>query len=302
LSNPSIFENPNSRLNPNITDFLTHCTNTIHRALTPLEENFAKRGYSTNVYSGRGWSESDMRTICKTNGSFRQIKFKLRELIETVINSRPKLYKFKELTIDHKLTQKYRDLSTSQIVHGDLDQRLSFVNHEKPMIHNIHLQALSDGVYSNLERNYPKPHNPQNKSHVLKYEIENYTIVVSAYPTDTLSIVVGCTFSPFEYNSHGFSKLFFLLGQIKSCLDFDSKANNIVQSVGSWKFKHFDFNKDSYSFDCDYTVHDVFSHVIMYTKKMPNQTTIFRVEQQEEPNTTILEEMDTVRFQKANEL
>ena len=298
----SILDNPNLHLNPELTDFLTHCTNGNGEKLTPLEESFCRRGYSINVQSGRPFCDRDMKPVCTTNASFRQIIHSLKPLLEIVINSRPKYYKFKVLTIDQKLTKKYTDLSPNQRIHDELDIKLAEVNHEQPKIHNIRLKFKADGLYANLVKNYPKPPNYFNKKYTIRYEIDKLDCIVSIPTTDNVVFTVACTYFPIEYSLEGFARLFFILGQIKACLDFDSKAQNIVQDFSLWRFIHFDFNKDSVSFECDYLLHEVYGHVQIYTKKMHDKTTRLRVESREGLKTTIIEEMETLRFQKANQM
>jgi len=85
-------------------------------------------------------------------------------------------------------------------------------------------------------------------------------------------------------------------------LSHDSRSPVISQPIQLWRFTHFDFNKDKIDIDCDYPLHDIFGHVQMYTKDMKDGKTAFRVEEQLEPNTTLIEEMQSVKFQKASEL
>lgn len=266
--------------NPELASFLTNCGNELGRKLTNKEIDFCKRAYAINVLSRRAFSTDDMKPVCKSNGVFRQMIHKLTPLLEITVKSIPTWYKFKGLTIDQKLTKKYTELTPTQRVRNELDTRLATVKHEPPMIHNIRIKLETSGLYNNLVTNYPYQPNSQNKIFFLTYEIQNYTAKVSVYPTDSVVVNIACTYSPIEYSTNGFLRLSFLLGKIPVLLDMDSKTNNIIQDVDLWRFTHFDLNRDSVHFDCDFPLHDVYGHVQMYTKKMLDKSTVFRVEEQ----------------------
>jgi hypothetical protein len=254
------------------------------------------------VLSQRAFATDDMKSICKSNGLFRQMICNLRPLLQITKKSIPTYYKFKELIIDEKLTKWYTDLTPSQRIHGEIGNKLSLVKHEPPQIHNIRIKFQTTRLHENLIRNYPNNPNPQNNVFFLTYEIENYDIRVGVYPTNTVQVTISCTHSPIEYTTSGFAELFVLLGSVKANLSHDSRSPVISQPIQLWRFTHFDFNKDKIDIDCDYPLHDIFGHVQMYTKDMKDGKTAFRVEEQLEPNTTLIEEMQSVKFQKASEL
>lgn len=242
------------------------------------------------------------KAVCKSYGSYRQVKNNLKSLLHLVIRSNQGFYQFKCLIIDQKLTERYTDLSPTQRVHDELDIRLAIVNHEQPKMHNIRINFQADGLYQNLVKNYSKPPDPQNKIYHLDYNIDNYDVKVSVRTTDSVTVNIACTYSPIVYTVSGFARLCYILGHVSACLNFDARCQNIMQPIELWRFSYFDFNKDSYSFDCDYPLHDVFKHAQMYTKTMPDNTTVFRVEEQSHPETLVVDEMLTPRFQKASEL
>jgi len=133
-------------------------------------------------------------------------------------------------------------------------------------------------------------------------------IKVSAevYHTGLVLLRLACTYSPIDYSPNGFILLFHLLGKTEHCLKTSIVFKDFqIEPVNHWKFKHFDLNKDSISYDFptnEYTVSMIFGHVQVYNKKFPNGKQKIRVEEQLEPDTTSTEEISSSRFQKASEL
>lgn len=298
ISNTILKENEivegQTSLNPTLTDYLTDLYNTTGRKLTDGERKYVERYYRIHILSGRAVCVGDFKGIMSKE-SFRQYRLRLQDLIEVEIHSNPKFYKLKGIYINNDLTVRYSYLDSTQRMHADLDIKMSMVSHEKPLIHNIRLNFKTDSLYEKLLESGHTPHK-QNK--FFTFTMENpYPITINVYPTNSVSVIVKCTYSPIEYSQEGFLLLSCTMGEVLAYLKIMAKFDFIHEPITNWRFIHFDFNRDSLSFDCDYPLHIVMGHVQMYSKTMPDKKTVFRVEDQVQPKTSF-----SVEFQKASKI
>jgi len=302
LSDLSAFDNQNLAINPKLTDYLTKCVNTVGRSLTRGEKDFLIRGYRINVINGRAFTTDDYKGII-SGGSFRQLIRKLRPIIQIVIKSRPNFYKLKGLYLDEKLTKNYTELSSDQRMYAQLDILLSMVKHERPFIHDIRLSANISDLYEELVKKGSTP-DKNNGMITIDASVNSlYTTKVNV-SKNSMMVMIGCTYSPIEYSQSGMLCLTCHCGEILMHLKSMSGIEFQVQRINDWSFVYFHLNRDSieHTFPKGFTLDTIIGHTAIYAKKMANGKSVIRLEDKLAPDTTILGEMDTDRFQKANEL
>lgn len=301
----TILYNKNQNVNPSFNTFVTDCTNSLQRHINNTEKKFLKRAYQINTVSGIPFCFYDFKGIMKDN-YFRQIIHKLEPIIIRRQKGKPVYFQLKGLYLDEPLTEKYTAMPINQRIFANFETMLSMVKHEPPAIHGIRIEATTSGLYDKLILLGRKP-NSHNKTITLHYEelTLNIDTKVNVHSTGTVVIILGCTFHPIDYSDDGFITLLAHLGSVGTILGVECHNNFKIEPVINWRFKMFDFNKDSVFYDFptnDYTVHAVFNHVRIYNKKMDKGSTVLRFEKQIRPNTTMSEELHKSEFRRASEL
>ena len=298
-------KNPNQSLNPLFNTFVTNCIHTLQRGITDKEKEFIKLAYRINTISGIPFSYVDFLHIVN-DVYFRQIIHNLKPIIIMKHKGRPSYYCLKGIYLDEKLTEEYTVLPVEQRLFATFDILLSTIKHQPPAIHDIRIKTTTCELYEELIRLGHKP-NKQNK--IITLSLGDLTpfidTKVSVHSTGTLVVILGCTYHPIPYSSKGFTTLISHLGSVRTFLELTCNRIFQVEPIMNWKFKLFDFNKDSLRYDFpsnDYSVHAVFDHIQVYNKKMLDGSTVIRAEKQIVPNTTICEEVDKIEFRRASEL
>lgn len=301
----TIPKNHNRSLNPTFNEFLTNCTNVLHRSITNRERKLLGRAYAINVISGITFTYHDFQDIL-TDTYFRVIIHKLRPLIITKKKGIPCHYQIRGLYLDEKLTEEYTALPVNQRLFANLDILLAMVKHQPPAIHDIRIHTTTSGLYKRLIQLGHKP-NKQNK--IITLSLGELTPLidtkVNVHSTGTVAVILGCTYHPIPYSTSGFTTLISHLGSVRTFLELTCKNVFQIEPIPNWRFKYFHFNKDSieYNFPTnEYTLHVVFDHVQVYNKKMLDGSIVIRVEKQIVPNTTIVEELDKIESRQASEL
>ena len=301
----TIPKNHNRSLNPTFNEFLTNCTNVLHRSITNIERKLLRRAYVINVISGITFTHHDFKDIL-TDTYFRVIIHKLRPLIITKKKGIPCHYQIRGLYLDEKLTEEYTALPVDQRLFANLDILLAMVKHQPPAIHDIRIHATASGLYERLIQLGHKP-NKQNK--IITLSLGELTPLidtkVNVHSTGTVAVILGCTYHPIPYSTSGFTTLISHLGSVRTFLELTCKNVFQMEPIPNWRFKYFHFNKDSIEYDFptnEYTLHAVFDHIQVYNKKMLDRSTVIRAEKQIVPDTTITEELDKIESRQASEL
>lgn len=301
----TIPKNHNRSLNPTFNEFLTNCTNVLHRSITNRERKLLGRAYPINVISGITFTHHDFKDIL-TDTYFRVLIHKLRPLIITKKKGIPCHYQISGLYLDEKLTEEYTALPVDQRLFANLDILLAMVKHQPPAIHDIRIHATTSGLY---ERLIQLGHKPNKKNKIITLSLGELTPLidtkVNVHSTGTVAVILGCTYHPIPYSTNGFTTLISHLGSVRTFLELTCKNVFQIEPIPNWRFKYFHFNRDSIEYDFptnEYTLHVVFGHVQVYNKKMLDGSIVIRVEKQIVPNTTIAEELDKIESRQASEL
>jgi hypothetical protein len=231
---------------------------------------------------------------------YRQHIHCLKPIINVVNNSNPRQYKLEGLYTDEKLTEKYTDLCPEQIMYQSLDIILSMVKHERLYIHNLKVASNTSDLYEALIKNGCTPH-PQNKGITVSVPCNSrYDTKVSVH-SSSIIVHIGCTHNPIEYSKSGILSLAAHLGEIIFYLKTLSKVEFLCEPVHNWRLTHMHLNRDSVNSDFPkgFTLNTILGHTCVYKHNSPDGTSKIRMEENLSPNTTILEEIQTDRFQKA---
>lgn len=296
------YDNPNLQLNPILTVFLTDCTNRLGRKLTKKQKEFIGKAYRINTLGGRPFWFPDFKPFMSDN-QYRQHIHNLKPVVEVVVNTNPRQYKLRGLYTNEKLTERYTDLSPEQILFQQLDVLLSLVKHEQVYIHDIKVSCKTSDLYENLVKHGQMPH-PQNKMITIPVSCNSSFNTKVNVTKDSIQIHVGCTHNPIEYSGNGILSFVGYLGEVIRELKGLSGMEFLYEPYSNWRFEYFHLNRDSieYDFPKGYTLHTIFGHACLYKHNMPDGKSKIRLEEKISPDTTILDETLTPRFQKASEL
>jgi hypothetical protein len=299
----NLLENQNTELNPTLTVFLTDAANTLRRNLTKKQKEFLTRAYRICAICGRPFWYPDFKHLF-SNGAFRQHITNLRPIIENHTNTNPAQYHLRGIYLNKTLTESYTDLKPNELIYQNLNVVLSAVTHEKPLIHDIRLETKTSDLYENLILKGHKP-NEQNGIITLTLNGNSYFTTKVNVTKDSIFVIIGCTHDPIEYSHAGIITLVGHCGEVVRFLKELAGFEFAYEPYFNWRFKYFHLNKDSIEYDFptnDYTINVIFGHTQIYKHEKPNGNCVIRSEEKLTPKTTILEEIQTPRFQKASEL
>ena len=200
-------------MNPSFNDLLTMYSNE-RLGWHPTKKEFAllKSCYDINTVLGELFSRLDLGQFDRT---FRYYVWKLGDIFEKIIDSRPPFFKLRGL---HVSNQTIKDTKVRK-VKPDFDHILSRLKHQPPHIHDIKLSTRTDGLYSGL---LSTNHIPNCQNHQIT--IRDFPIMSKFKTTATVSkngnltLHIGCTYNPISYSISGFDLLIQYLSQVEFIL------------------------------------------------------------------------------------
>lgn len=177
-----------------------------------------------------------------THGTFRnKISEMIRnEEIELYIKSNPNFYTLRGCKFDNGklMTGNHTEvISTQKLIRHQLYQIIEGTMLSGRAIHELHLTFNAHGIYNALQNNQELKHeiNPHNKGLRFPYtNIDNFTIIISVYPTDTCQIVIGCSENPIPLNFEGVNRLTTTLCRIEERLS--NLSNNFSITIPYYKY------------------------------------------------------------------
>ena len=165
-----------------------------------------------------------------SHGTFRNKISKMIQNgeVEVHTKSNPYFYTLKGCRFDNKnlMTGNHTEvnnISTQKLIHHPIYQIIEGTPFGERTIHDLHLTFNTQGIYNALLNNQElkKEINPYNKGIRFPYtNIDNFTIIISVYPTDTCQIVIGCSENPILLNFEGVNKLTTTLCRIEERLSY----------------------------------------------------------------------------------
>jgi len=273
----SINQNSKQILNAKINDLLTIFSNDMHRSIPRYQQNFIRSAYNFQKTTGRSWCNVDFPRMSKV--SYRQMMFRLAQIIIKTIPGRPAFYKLNHTYVDESLTIKYRGVTT-KTVDLDFHKLINELKQQPPQLHDIRAETRTD-LYENLLNTSHKL-NSHNKAFTITIPSDSrFAIKVNVYKTKML-VMVGCSQRPLPYSSIGFGELQFLLGQVVNYLRYVSGSEFIHQPIGDWVIKYYHFNRDGIIIDTpihNYTITELCNDSVLYLKTFEDGTKRFRYEE-----------------------
>ncbi len=248
-----------------------------------------------------------------THGTFRnKISNLIKEgMIEIAYKSHLTFYTLKDVTFgrNYLVTRHHMGVITHtlpQLSSNPIYRIIKDLPLEKNSVHDIRLKfqvpeiyhvAISQTIHSLL---YDYSINPINKDISLPvWQIENLDVKVIIHRTDTVSVIVGCSYSPIAVDITGIIRLTNALAVVKERLSAlvsqdgsnSSNVNKIPDQV-EWIVTMWHFSADA---SVEYTgerfsatwgiAQDAIIRV--YSKNMKDHRTRIRLERQEYPRTTL---------------
>lgn len=273
-------------LNPQIDRLLTEICGRQH--LTRSQKKFLKEAIRINIEDNRPFDCYDFPLLSR--GNFRQIIFRLKEVIKKGYKSNPCLYRVKGTPWKKRLPIVNNSTRASSMI-----ELLKKLKDQPPKIHDIKLK-----IYSNLHR-YLSQEKVNPKNHGIKKRIQLSQEVwanVLVYP-DVVQVDLACTDNPLIYDIDGVIRLTFLLGQLYAIMQFWASFKASIAPFYEWIITHYHFGKDStesYSGQTFHITYDDFSNgmVRFYSKKMKNGNTIARIEQIHTPRKPLEKEINKI--------
>jgi hypothetical protein len=241
-----------------------------------------------------------------SHGTFRN---KISELmqkdeVEVQTKSNPNFYTLKDCRFGkgNIMTDNYtevNDITTQKIIHQPLYQILEGTPFGERTVHNLHSSFNSSGIYTILSNN-PKLKvevNQKNKGISFTYsDIDKFLIIITIYPNDTCTIVLGCTESPVPLDFEGINRLSVVLCRTEEKLSkvlINSKVT--LPTYKDWTITLWHIGKDSLSeyskemFHCKWDLAEKIALRIYSKELQKSKNKKVRIEVQQNPNISVEE-------------
>ena len=174
-------------------------------------------------------------------------------------------------------------------------------------IHDIHLKFKVSNIWQTLSDN-PNLHKSEQSKDILfpVFTRDNARISISIHKTDTVTVIIGCTFNPVQLDTAGIINFFTLLTRIEeqfrnylniNCIS-TNKEKVSIPNFQNWIITMWHFGRDSlieyagkkYSI----TVQEAKGILVrIYSKEMKNGKMKHRIESQECPQTKLVQAIQT---------
>jgi hypothetical protein len=257
--------------------------------------------------------EVDSISYRVNHGTFRnKISNLIKEgMVEIAYKSHPTFYTLKNVTFgrNHRVTHHHMGVSpftTQQFSNNPIYRIIRDLPLDKNSVHDIrlkvHVQNIHHIISSNTATNqiYDPHINPVSKDISLSvWQIENLDVKVVIHKTDTISVIVGCSYSPIAVDVAGIIRLTNALAVVRERLttlvsQVCGNSSNVIKIPD-----HIDWIVTMWHFGADASVEytgERFSAtwgiaqdaiIRVYSKAMKDHRTRIRLERQEYPRTTL---------------
>jgi hypothetical protein len=235
-------------------------------------------------------------------GTFRNYVSELvrAEKVEVVACSPQAFYTLKGIRLGNPMTrdhtgalivQNKRRLSNHLIYR--IIQNLPF---EQRALHDIRLRFEVTGIYNIFSSRYKKSPNSDDIS-LPRWTINDLEIIATAHSTDTVSIVIGCSYCPVAVDVNGVVRLSNALASTKERIS--NLANNTLSIPDhmSWIVTMWHFGADAttiYTREKFYASWEVGQHALItvYSKDWKDGKSRVRIEKQEYPQKSLAEALE----------
>jgi hypothetical protein len=249
-----------------------------------------------------------------THGTFRNKISKLikEEMVEIAYKSHLTFYTLKDVTFgrNYRVTRNHMGVmqpnTMPQLSSNPIYRIIKDLPLEKNSVHDIRLKFHVPDIYHNIVSRtthsllYDSITNPISKDISLPlWQIENLNVKVVIHKTDTVSVIVGCSYNPVAVDVAGIIQLTNALAVVRERLSTlvsqggrnSSNANKIPDHV-EWIVSMWHFGADAsvvYTGERFSATWGIAQDAIIrvYSKNMKDHKTRIRLERQEYPRTTL---------------
>ena len=239
-----------------------------------------------------------------THGTFRN---KISNLIqngevEIHVKSNPNFYTLKgcgfgngKLMTDNHM----EDIHIQKIIHHPLYHILESTVFSERAVHNLHSCFNTMGIYIYLSSNHNIKREIIKNSKGLSFQyfdIDTFTIIITIYPNDTCTVVIGCSENPVPLDFEGIKRLSVTLGRVKDRLSqllINSSLN--LPPYEDWIITLWHMGKDSLSeyskemFHCKWDLGEKIALRIYSKELQVSKKKKVRIEVQQNPRISIEE-------------
>jgi hypothetical protein len=234
-------------------------------------------------------------------GTFRNKISKMRKNGEVEIHtkSNPCFYTLKSHRFGNgkSMTDNHTEvINTQKLIHQPLYQILESTIFGERTVHNLHSCFKAMGIYNVINNlKLDEQHFQNSKGISFTYFIGQFTIIITLYPNDTCTVVIGCSENPVPLDFEGVSKLSIALCRIEekiSRLLNNSSVN--LPSYTNWTITLWHIGKDSlaeYSKEMFHCKWDLAEKIALriYSKELQTGKKKVRTEIQQNPGISIEE-------------
>jgi hypothetical protein len=179
-------------------------------------------------YKDFKYFEVNGKSYTAAYGTFRNKISKMRQNgeIEIHTKSNPCFYTLKGYRFDNGkvMTDNHTEvtnINTQKLIHHPIYHILESTTFNKRAVHNLHLSFNSIGIYTYLLKKHELKVIPIQKSKGITFiysDIDKFLIIITIYPSNTCTVVVGCSENPIPLDFEGIKRLSVALGRVEDRL------------------------------------------------------------------------------------
>ena len=162
-------------------------------------------------------------------------------------------------------------------------------------LHDVRLRFKATGLYDIFSSQYKSP----NSDDILisRWTINDLEIIATVHPTDTVSIVIGCSFCPIAVDVNGVVRLSNALATTKERISNLANDTLSIPDHMSWIVTMWHFGADAtttYTREKFYASWEVAQHALItvYSKDWKDGKSRVRIEKQEYPQKSLSEALE----------
>ena len=252
--------------------------------------------------------EVNEKSYTANYGTFRNKISKMRQNgeIEIHTKSNPCFYTLKGYRFDNGkvMTDNHTEvINTQKLIHHPIYHILESTTFSERAVHNLHLSFNSIGIYTYLLKKHELKVIPIKKSKGITFtysDIDKFLIIITIYPSNTCTIVIGCSENPIPLDFEGIKRLSVALGRVEDRLSqllVNSSLN--LPSYDDWIITLWHMGKDSLSeyskemFHCKWDLAEKIA-LRIYRKELESGKKKVRIEVQQNPNISVGELKNTI--------
>jgi hypothetical protein len=218
--------------------------------------------------------------------------------VEIYVKSNPNFYTLKGCRFDNgkSMTGNHMEvINTQRLIQHPIYNILESTTFGERTVHNLHSCFKVIGIYTNVLKN-PRLNVEsfqKNKGISLTYaDIDTFLIILTIYPNDTCTIVIGCSETPISLDFEGINRLSVAFGRVEEkLLQLLINSSINLPHYKDWIITLWHIGKDSLSeyskemFHCKWDLAERIA-LRIYTKELRNKKKV-RIEIQQNPTISV---------------